>query len=108
MTFPMVQEAGQRGPMMVHRPWTQKDMMDALAHLPDPKVSSTQFSEELLIFCKEYSPTMHELRRLLMKKLGPAAYAKIHSACHAKKRQDRLTLSGTMLKMLDTEMCLLT
>ncbi|KAI3366926.1 hypothetical protein L3Q82_009571 [Scortum barcoo] len=59
--------------MMVHRPWTQKDMLDALAHLPDPTVSGTRFSDELLlIFCKEFSPTTHELRRLLKKKLGLA------------------------------------
>ncbi|KAI3360523.1 hypothetical protein L3Q82_002412 [Scortum barcoo] len=37
-------------------------MMDALAHLPDPTVSGTRFSDELLIFCKEFSPTTHELK----------------------------------------------
>ncbi|KAI3357199.1 hypothetical protein L3Q82_015657 [Scortum barcoo] len=87
LTLPMVQVAGQGGPMMVHRPWTQKDMLDSLAHLPDPTVSGTRFSDELLIFCKEFSPTTHELRRLLMKKLGPAAYSKVRSACQGEARQ---------------------
>ncbi|KAI3360087.1 hypothetical protein L3Q82_014409 [Scortum barcoo] len=77
----MMQVAGQGRSIMVHRPWTQKDMMDATAHLPDPTVSGTRLSDELLIFCKEFSPTTHELRRLLMKKLGPVAYVKVHSAC---------------------------
>ncbi|KAI3353578.1 hypothetical protein L3Q82_020100 [Scortum barcoo] len=73
--------------MMVYRPWTQKDMLDSLAHLPDPTVSGTRFSDELLIFCKEFSPTTHELRRLLKKKLGLAAYDKIRSACQREARQ---------------------
>ncbi|KAI3374167.1 hypothetical protein L3Q82_006014 [Scortum barcoo] len=73
--------------MMVYRPWTQKDMLDSLAHLPDPTVSGTRFSDELLIFCKEFSPTTHELRRLLKKKLGLAAYDKIRSACQRETRQ---------------------
>ncbi|KAI3356714.1 hypothetical protein L3Q82_003306 [Scortum barcoo] len=62
-------------------------MLDATAHLPDPTVSGTRFSDELLIFCKEFSPTTHELRRLLMKKLGPAAYSKVRSACQGEARQ---------------------
>ncbi|KAK9523363.1 hypothetical protein VZT92_019774 [Zoarces viviparus] len=73
----MVQVAGPNGAMMVHRPWTDRDMTDALAHLPDPQVSDTMFGDELIVFCRGFSPTEGELRRLLMKKPGPANYAKV-------------------------------
>jgi len=78
--LPMVQVAGPDGVQLVHRPWTHDDMVKALAHLPEVKASGLKFSNELFTFCKEFSPTTAELKRLLMKKLGPADYAKIKHA----------------------------
>ncbi|KAL0199568.1 hypothetical protein M9458_002755, partial [Cirrhinus mrigala] len=71
ITAPMVEVSGPDGAMMVFRPWTVNDMKEAMAHLPNPEEAGDRFSTELITFCKEFSPTMYELRRLLAVKLGP-------------------------------------
>ncbi|XP_047675001.1 uncharacterized protein LOC125145584 [Tachysurus fulvidraco] len=72
ITMPMVEVAGPDGdPMLVHRPWTLKDIEHAHEHLPDPReVGGKKFGVELERFCKEFRPTSLELRRLLGRKLA--------------------------------------
>ncbi|KAL0149951.1 hypothetical protein M9458_054743 [Cirrhinus mrigala] len=48
-----------------------------MAHLPNPEEASDRFSTELITFCKEFSPTMYELRRLLAVKLGASNWHKV-------------------------------
>ncbi|KAF4097009.1 hypothetical protein G5714_022978 [Onychostoma macrolepis] len=64
-------------PMMVFRPWTVTDMKEAMVHLPSPDEAGEIFSTELVTFCKEFSPTVHELRRLLAVKLGASSWHKV-------------------------------
>lgn len=47
----------------VYRPWTDQDMKDNLSHLPTIEASGDKFSDDLLIFCQQFSPTFPELRR---------------------------------------------
>ncbi|KAF5889347.1 RNA-directed DNA polymerase from transposon X-element [Clarias magur] len=70
--MPMVEVAGPDGAaVLVHRPWTTKDIEDAHRQLPDPReVGGDKFSKELVRFCREFRPTSHELRRLLMQKVS--------------------------------------
>ncbi len=68
--FPMIQVAGPQGTVMVFRPWNEKDLKEAMTDLPHPKDSGEKFANDLDMFCKEFSPTMQELKRLLMLKLG--------------------------------------
>ncbi len=74
---PMIEVSGPDGPMMVFRPWTVNDMKEAMAHLPSPEEAGDRFSTELVTFCKEFSPTVHELRRLLAVKLGASSWQKV-------------------------------
>ncbi len=74
---PMIEVSGPDGPMMVFRPWTVNDMKEAMAHLPSPEEAGNRFSTELVTFCKEFSPTVHELRRLLAVKLGASSWHKV-------------------------------
>lgn len=41
-----------------------------MAHLHNPSDSGEKFAEALTFFCKEFSPTIQELRRLLSVSLG--------------------------------------
>ncbi len=77
ITAPMIEVSGPDGPMMVFRPWTVTDMKEAMAHLPSPEEAGDRFSTELVTFCKEFSPTVHELRRLLAVKLGASSWHKV-------------------------------
>ncbi|KAL0154410.1 hypothetical protein M9458_050303, partial [Cirrhinus mrigala] len=77
ITAPMVEVSGPDGAMMVFRPWTVNDMKEAMAHLPNPEEAGDRFSIELITFCKEFSPTMYELRRLLAVKLGASKWHKV-------------------------------
>lgn len=83
---PMVQVAGAAGPMVVFRPWTEADMKEAMKHLPDHKASGERFGEEFGVFCADFHPTMPEIRRLLLIKLGPTDYAKVKHACEGNER----------------------
>ncbi len=64
-------------PMMVFKPWTVNDMKEAMTHLPSPDEAGDKFSAELVTFCQEFSPTVHELRRLLAVKLGALSWHKV-------------------------------
>ncbi|XP_027027334.2 uncharacterized protein LOC113659001 [Tachysurus fulvidraco] len=58
-------------PMLVHRPWTLKDIEHAHEQVPDPReVGGETFGVELERFCKVFLPTSLELRRLLGRKLA--------------------------------------
>ncbi|XP_060720834.1 uncharacterized protein LOC132842185 [Tachysurus vachellii] len=58
-------------PMLVHRPWTLKDIEHAHEQVPDPReVGGEKFGVELERFCKVFLPTSLELRRLLGRKLA--------------------------------------
>jgi len=72
LTAPMVEVAGPDGaPLLVHRPWTMKDIGCAYEQLPDPRETGGQkFAEEVRRFCLEFRPTSQEMRRLLGRKLG--------------------------------------
>ncbi|RXN36664.1 RNA-directed DNA polymerase from transposon X-element [Labeo rohita] len=75
ITAPMIEVSGPDGPMMIFRPWTALEAREAMAHLPDVSEGGDRLSTELLRFCEEFSPTMTELRRLLLSKLGPSNWA---------------------------------
>ncbi|XP_058616613.1 uncharacterized protein LOC131530382 isoform X2 [Onychostoma macrolepis] len=77
VTAPMIEVSGPAGPMMVFRPWTVADMKEAMAHLPSPDEAGDRFSSELVTFCKEFSPTVYELKRLLAVKLGASSWHKV-------------------------------
>uniref|UniRef100_A0A9J8CJW6 ribonuclease H n=1 Tax=Cyprinus carpio carpio TaxID=630221 RepID=A0A9J8CJW6_CYPCA len=77
ITASMIDGSGPDGPMMVFRPWTVNDMKEAMAHLPSPDEAGDKCSAELVTFCQEFSPTMHELRRLLAVKLGASSWHKV-------------------------------
>ncbi|KAI2645688.1 50S ribosomal protein L3 [Labeo rohita] len=77
VTAPMIEVSGPDGPMMVFRPWTALEAREAMAHLPDVSEGGDKMSTELVRFCEEFSPTMTELRRLLLSKLGPSNWYKI-------------------------------
>ncbi|KAL1270830.1 hypothetical protein QQF64_029846 [Cirrhinus molitorella] len=77
VTAPMVEVSGPEGPMMVFRPWTAAETREAMAHLPDVSEGGDKLSEELIQFCEEFSPTMAELKRLLLTKLGPTNWYKV-------------------------------
>ena len=81
ITAPMINVMGPTGPALVYRPWTDADMTEALNHLPDPRNSGTAFALQFETFCREFMPTVSEIRRLLMKKLGPTDFAKIRQHC---------------------------
>ncbi len=61
ISAPMIEVSGPDGPIMVFRPWTVTDMKEAMAHLQSPEEAGDRFSTELVTFCKEFSPTVHEL-----------------------------------------------
>ncbi len=77
ITAPMIEVSGPDEPIMVFRPWTVTDMKEAMAHLLSPEEAVDRFSTELVTFCKEFSPTVHELRRLLAVKLGASSWHKV-------------------------------
>lgn len=56
-------------------------MIEALTHLADPRNSGTAFATQFETFCHEFMPTVPEIRRLLMKKLGPTDFEKIRQHC---------------------------
>ncbi|XP_072405708.1 uncharacterized protein [Chiloscyllium punctatum] len=68
----LVEVAGPDGyPMLVHQPWTMKDLESAYGQLPDPReVRGNKFTEEVTRFCTEFCPMSHEMKRLLGRKLG--------------------------------------
>ena len=75
--YPMVEVAGHDGPTMVFRPWTVSDVREASSHLPDVTTSGEAFAEALIVFCREFRPTLTELRRLLGTKMKATDFAKI-------------------------------
>ncbi|CAK6970983.1 uncharacterized protein LOC124478066 isoform X1 [Scomber scombrus] len=84
--MPMVQVMGTDGPALVFRPWTDEDMKQAMSHLPDHRLSGTLFAQELMNFCKEFYPTMSELRRLLTMKMGSTDFAMIKEKTMGEER----------------------
>ncbi|XP_049331043.1 uncharacterized protein LOC125799112 isoform X2 [Astyanax mexicanus] len=74
---PMVEVAGHEGPMLVHRYWTEKDILEVSTGLPDPQqVGGRKFGNEFENFCISCRPTANEIKRILMRKLG-SSYCKI-------------------------------
>ncbi|XP_060754206.1 uncharacterized protein LOC132897854 [Neoarius graeffei] len=69
--LPMVEVAGADGVLLVHRPWMTADIKESMASLPNVReVGGKRFGNELLIFCRKFRPTTHELRCLIMTKMG--------------------------------------
>lgn len=77
LMMPMVEVAGPQGPMLVFRSWTATDVMEAARHLPEPAASGTKFAEQFVFFCREFRPTMSELKRLLITKMKPLYWQKM-------------------------------
>lgn len=73
---PMLEVSGPDGPVIVFLPWTLAEMKQAMEHLPSPEEASDKFAEELGIFCREFSPTMYELKKMMALKLGPMNWYK--------------------------------
>ncbi len=72
-----VQVAGPNETNMVFQPWSEKDLREPMTHLLHPRDSGIRFADELQIFCEEFSPTLQELKRLLMLKLGATDWQKV-------------------------------
>ncbi|XP_072538883.1 uncharacterized protein [Salminus brasiliensis] len=69
--YPMVEVAGTEGVLMVHRHWTESDIIEAASSLPHPaNVGGERFGRVLLDFARSCRPTATELKRLLVRKLG--------------------------------------
>ncbi|XP_034093425.1 uncharacterized protein LOC117560601 [Gymnodraco acuticeps] len=69
---PMIQVAGPRGPLFVYRPWTISEMKEiSKDHLPNVELGGAKFSTALEMFCRQFSPTMPEIKKLLTLKMGP-------------------------------------
>ncbi|ROK32551.1 hypothetical protein DPX16_23669 [Anabarilius grahami] len=77
ITAPMVEVMGINSIELVYRPWNLTDMKEAMAHLPNPDDAGDRFATELMKFCQEFSPTLNELKRLMMAKLGGMNWHKI-------------------------------
>lgn len=73
----MLEVSRPDGPMVIFRPWTITEMKELMAQLPSPEEASDNFAEALGMFCKEFSPTMHELRQLMSVKLGPMNWYRV-------------------------------
>ena len=78
--MPMVGVAGPTGPLLVYRPWTETDIMEASQCLPDQENSGPRFAEELRDFCAQFRPTGVELRHILAKKFKPTDLCKIEAS----------------------------
>ncbi|ROL43089.1 hypothetical protein DPX16_14801 [Anabarilius grahami] len=79
ITAPMVEVMGTNSIELVYRPWNLTDMKEAMAHLPNPDDAGDRFATELMTFCQEFSPTLNELKRLMMAKLGGMNWHKINA-----------------------------
>lgn len=67
--------------MLDPRPWTLTDIKESMTHLPNVhEVGRQKFGDVLLVFCKEFRPTTHELRHLLMTKMS-TDWVKISQNC---------------------------
>ncbi|XP_071062472.1 uncharacterized protein [Pseudochaenichthys georgianus] len=68
----MIQVAGPDGPALVYRPWTIAEMKEiSRDHLPDVELGGAKFAAALLMFCRQFTPTMPEIKTLLTLKMGP-------------------------------------
>ncbi len=54
--FPMIQVAGPQETVMVFRPWNEKDLKEAMTHLPHPKVSGEKFANDQAYSVKNLVP----------------------------------------------------
>ncbi|MGL5566539.1 MAG: hypothetical protein ACRDC4_12525, partial [Plesiomonas sp.] len=78
LTMPMFEMVNAEGGLsLIYRPWCLSDMKEAMAHLPSPEDAGDRFATELTVFCREFSPTLNELKRLLMVKLGGMNWHKV-------------------------------
>lgn len=84
--LPMINVMGPQGPALIHRPWTDSDMIAAVAHLPDYTASGAKFAAALTSFCAEFKPTVPELWRLLLRKMGLTDYSNIRAACEGDQK----------------------
>ena len=85
--LPMVQVMGPQGVELVHRPWTLREMQDTLSHLPSVRNGGEAFIEQLIDFCQNFSPTEHELKRLLTIKMGATDFNQIKDLLNGANRQ---------------------
>ncbi|XP_034085064.1 uncharacterized protein LOC117554698 [Gymnodraco acuticeps] len=70
--LPMIQVAGPAGPSLVYRPWTISDMREiAKDHIPDVELGGAKFAAALNMFCRQFTPTMPEIKTLLTLRMGP-------------------------------------
>ncbi|KAM3622080.1 uncharacterized protein V6R79_020147 [Siganus canaliculatus] len=77
LSTPMAQVSGPEDPTLGFRIWTYADITVASQHLPNLTTPGRIFAEELLIFCREFKPTINELRRLLIPKIKLRDWATI-------------------------------
>ncbi|KAM3607306.1 uncharacterized protein V6R79_005369 [Siganus canaliculatus] len=87
LQLPMVEVSGPEGPIMVHRPWSKEEAQKAAEHLPPVVGNGEKYSKALVDFCKEFSPTVPEIRRLLAIKMTASDFAKIAAACDGNQRR---------------------
>lgn len=76
--MPMVQVMGAEERVChVFRPWTEEDVRQNMAHLPNVEASGKKLAEAVESFCEEFAPTFPELKRLLTQKMGSVNYVKV-------------------------------
>ncbi|TKS66088.1 hypothetical protein D9C73_000144 [Collichthys lucidus] len=75
--MPMVEYPGPTGPIRVQRGWTAPDMMEAGKQHPSLESGGYRFGEELVSFCKNWTPTSHKLRRLLKNRFTSDQFQRI-------------------------------
>ncbi|XP_055051165.2 uncharacterized protein [Misgurnus anguillicaudatus] len=68
---PMIQVAGPEGqPMLVYRPYGWQEIQEMGGHFSPVEVGGTVMAEELIQFCRTYSPRIQEVKKILEKRHG--------------------------------------
>ncbi|KAG1933997.1 hypothetical protein F2P79_020134 [Pimephales promelas] len=92
---PMVEVAGPEGTVLVMRPWTEEDMRQASAHLPNIELGGAKLGAELAAFCREFRPSLNELRRLMILKYGLVQMTRLLEKWPEDARLKHTTISKT-------------
>ncbi|KAK1898154.1 putative transport protein MmpL1 [Dissostichus eleginoides] len=86
----MMEVPGNNGPMLVFRPWSDRDIDEAMHHVNSPTDNCQRFETTFRQFVGEYRPNMLEVRRL-MAKLLKEKFHKISRVFTMERMGQRLT-----------------
>ncbi|GLD51574.1 uncharacterized protein AKAME5_000460200 [Lates japonicus] len=62
LSLPTMEAPGQGGLMLVFRPWSEQDILEAIAHVTSPVDNLDMFQTQFEQFVREYGPTTVETR----------------------------------------------